>query len=146
MAEEQSGDGPGDGPWLTVAAAARQLGISPRAVRGRIRRGTIEWKPQGNTGRLVRVPEGDVSPDDPGDGPEDEFDELREQVAGLREKLARAEAGLDAAATVAEARISAARAETKAVRELADRLTHELLAARLELADARRPWWRRLYR
>ena len=38
---------------------------------------------------------------------------------------------------VAEARISAARAETKAVRELADRLT-------AELAEARRPWWQRL--
>ena len=69
--------------------------------------------------------------------------ELLAELAGLREKLAIAEAGLDAAATVAEARISAAKVETKAVRELADRLTQELLRA-VELAETRRPWWRRL--
>ena len=115
MAEEQSGDG----PWLTVAAAARQLGVSPRAVRGRIRRGTIEWKPQGNTGRLVRVPEGDVSRDDPGDAFE---------LALLQEELV-------------EARIGMARAEERAaaLRELADRLT-------AELAEARRPWWRQIFK
>ena len=67
-----------------------------------------------------------------------EVADLLAELTGLREKLARAEAGLDAAATVAEARISAARAETKAVRELADRLT-------AELAEARRPWWRRTF-
>ena len=108
----------GDDTWLTVAAAARALGVSPRAIRGRIKRGTIEWKAAGNTGRLVLVPPGDVAPDDPADGPEIELELLREELT--------------------EARIVAARAEERAaaLRELADRLT-------AELADARRPWWRR---
>ena len=122
MAEEQvpgpSGGPSGDGPWLTVAAAARQMGINPRAIRGRIRRGTIEWKAQGNGGKLVRVPSGDVSPDNPGDGSEDELDQLREERT--------------------EAPIAAARADERAtaLRELCDRLT-------AELAEARKPWWRR---
>jgi hypothetical protein len=63
MDDEQSGDGPGDGQWLTVAAAARRLGISPRAVRGRIARGTMPWRAAGNTGKMVRVREEDASRD-----------------------------------------------------------------------------------
>ena len=149
MVEEQSGGAPDDGPWLTVAAAARRLGVSPRAIRGRIRRGTIEWKAAGNAGKLVLVPEGDVSPDAAEDGPEDAFDLLAE-MGELRAQLARAEARLEAAEAMAQARVVAAResaeahvltarAEAKAVRELADRLT-------AELAEVRRPWWRRLLR
>lgn len=128
MVEEQSGDGPGDSPWITVAAAARALGISPRAIRGRIRRGTIEWKPAGNTGRLVRVPPGKAFPDDPEDGPEDEAEVLREELHEARLALAVAVAERRAADTIRAA-------EVAALRELADRLT-------TELADARRPWWR----
>lgn len=45
-------DNPEDGEWLSVAAAAKRLGVSPRAIRGRIDRGTIRWKPAGNTGKL----------------------------------------------------------------------------------------------
>ena len=43
------------------------------------------------------------------------------------------------------ATIAAARAEERAaaVRELANRLTAELMDARRELAESRRPWWRR---
>ena len=118
------------------------MGIGPQAVRARIRRGTIEWKPQGNTGRIVRVLEGSSSPDDP----RDELDLLAE-MGELRAQLARAEARLEAAEAIgqarvdaarksAEARVLTARAEAKAVRELADRLT-------AELTELRRPWWRR---
>ena len=120
MVEEEGGDTSGDGEWLTIAAAARRLRVSPRAIRGRIARGTIAWKPQGNTGRLVQVtgtvPSGNGDEDGPGDDAELEL---------LREELT-------------EARIAAARAEERAaaLRELADRLT-------AELADARQPWWRR---
>jgi hypothetical protein len=123
MAEEQvpepSRGDPADGQWVTVAEAARQLGISPRAIRGRIKRGTIEWKPVGNTGRLVLVQPGDTSPDDPGDKVEDELDRLREELL--------------------EARVGQARAEERALalRELADEL-------KAQLGEARRPWWRRL--
>ena len=84
-----------------------------------MRRGTIEWKPVGNTGRLVRVPSGAQSPDDPGDGPEDELDRLREELL--------------------EAMVGQARAEERAaaLRELVDE-------PKAQLAEARRPWWRRL--
>ena len=51
--------------------------------------------------------------------------DLLAEVADLRERLARAETGVDTA-----------KAEVAAVRELADRLT-------AELAELRRPWWRR---
>ncbi len=42
--------------WCGTQEAARRLGVTPAAVRNRIRRRTIEVKPNGNIGRLVRVP------------------------------------------------------------------------------------------
>ena len=45
--------------WLPVAEAARQLGVTPQAVRNRIARGTLEARIErmGNrTRRLVKVP------------------------------------------------------------------------------------------
>ena len=56
--------------------------------------------------------------------------DLLAEIAEVREALARSMAERDAAVTVGEARVAA-------VRELADRLT-------AELAEARKPWWRRL--
>jgi hypothetical protein len=87
-----------------------------RAIRGRIRRGTIEWKAAGNTGKLVRVPDADPSADDVEDGPEDEPDQLREELMEAREQLAAAKASLDASVAVRKA-------EVGALRELADRLS-----------------------
>jgi hypothetical protein len=122
MAEDASRDGNGDtsadGEWLTIAAAARRLGVSPRAIRGRIDRGTIAWKAAGNAGKLVLVRPEDASADGPGDGPEDEVDRLREELL--------------------EARVAQARAEERAaaLRELVDELKQQLAAARLS-------WWRR---
>ena len=55
--------------------------------------------------------------------------DLLAEIAELREGLARSIAERDAAVTVGEARAAA-------LRELADRLT-------AELAEARRPFWRR---
>ena len=54
----------------------------------------------------------------------------------LRADLARAEAERDAAIAIGEAKAAA-------LRELANRLTAELLDARVELAELRWPWWRR---
>jgi hypothetical protein len=119
MGEEQGRDDTGDGDWVTVSEAARRLGISPRAIRGRILRRTIEWKAAGNAGRLVLVRSRDVVANDPGDDPGYILDQLREELM--------------------ESKIEAARAEERAaaLRELVDEL-------RAELAAARRPWWRRL--
>ena len=44
-----------DDEWLSVNAAARRLGVTPTAIRNRIKRGTLEVR-NGNFGKLVRVP------------------------------------------------------------------------------------------
>jgi hypothetical protein len=131
------GGPPGGGEWLTVAAAARRLGINPRSIRGRIARGTLTWKPNGNVGKLVLVPPAGGPDGEPGGGPAAvpaggpggealELDFLREELA--------------------DARVAAARAEERALalRELVDREREISRELRAELAEARRPWWRRL--
>ena len=45
-----------DGEWLSINAAARRLGVTATAIRNRIKRGTLEARPNGNFGKLVRVP------------------------------------------------------------------------------------------
>src|SRR3954452_25590208 len=131
-----TGDDPGDGYWLTVAAAARQLGITSRAIRGRIKRDTIAWKP-GNTGKLVLIRPGDAgntSGDGPGDAPGNELQQLRDVVDQLREELM-------------EARLAQVRTEGEAtaLRDTTADLRSRLDRAEAQLADARRPWWRRLF-
>ncbi|MGF7213731.1 hypothetical protein GGE65_008381 [Skermanella aerolata] len=42
--------------WCSVSEAARRLGVTPTAIRNRIKRGTLEHRPNGNSGKLVRVP------------------------------------------------------------------------------------------
>ena len=44
-----------DDEWLSVNAAARRIGVTPTAIRNRIKRGTLEVR-NGNFGKLVRVP------------------------------------------------------------------------------------------
>src|SRR3954471_10785042 len=81
-----SRDGPEPGEWLSVAEAARRIGVTEKAVRNRIRRGTAEWRPAGNHGREVLL-----SPDaEAGNGSEDgpETVELQVRVARLEERLA----------------------------------------------------------
>jgi hypothetical protein len=124
MGTEASGNNTEDGPWLTVAEAARRLRVSPRAVRGRIRRGTLRWKAAGNAGKLVQLPSGDASGDVSAGDPGNAVDALFE-IEMLREELA-------------EARVAQARAEERAAAK--DELIGELKAL---LAEARRPWWRR---
>src|SRR5689334_45625 len=51
-----SGDTPGE--WVSVAEAARRLGITPRAVRNRVRHHSLQARPKGNSGREVFLPEG----------------------------------------------------------------------------------------
>jgi hypothetical protein len=145
--EETSADSPGEGEWLSIAAAARRLGVSPRAIRSRVERGTIRWKPAGNTGKLVWVPSGEAA----AGGPEEdelellqaELAELREAATELRVALARAEERANAAKAVAAAEVAAAKSEVAARDQLAAELRGLMRALRQELAEARRPWWRR---
>jgi hypothetical protein len=134
MAQEEpaggQGGGPGGGEWLTVAAAARRLGISPRSVRGRIARGTLQWKPAGNSGKLVLVEPGGTPAGGPEGDLEDELDLLRGELMDARERAARA-----------EERAAALREALERERGQHDELVAELKA---QLVEARRPWWRRL--
>ena len=43
------------GEWCTVAEAARRIGVSEKAVRERIKHGSIGWRPRGNAGREVLI-------------------------------------------------------------------------------------------
>src|SRR3954469_25315466 len=45
-----------DDGWCSVNEAARRLSVTPTAIRNRIKRRTLETKPNGNHGRLVWVP------------------------------------------------------------------------------------------
>jgi hypothetical protein len=45
-----------DKDWCSINEAARRLRVTPTAIRNRIKRGTLQTKPNGNHGRLVRVP------------------------------------------------------------------------------------------
>jgi hypothetical protein len=150
MVEERSGETSGEGPWLTIAAAARQLKVTPRAIRSRIARGTIEWKAAGNTGKLVRVPPGEAAGPAPGEtsGEAWEVAILREELSEARGQVESLQAKLDASEAVRKAQVFAAEAvaeaRVEALRELAGRLTSELAEARAQIAEANRPWWRRL--
>ena len=47
---------PRDDDWCSIDEAAGRLGVTAAAIRSRIRRGTLESRPSGDLGRLVRVP------------------------------------------------------------------------------------------
>jgi hypothetical protein len=44
------------GDWVSVAEAARRLQITPKAIRNRLRRGTLAARVRGNIGREVWLP------------------------------------------------------------------------------------------
>ena len=45
-----------DEEWCSINEAARRLGVTPTAIRNRIKRRTLETRAKGNFGREVRVP------------------------------------------------------------------------------------------
>jgi uncharacterized coiled-coil protein SlyX len=133
-------------PMVPLAEAAALSGKHPEALRSMVRRGQLAARRDNRGGWLVAAPQ----PAEAGSGPaddrpltnlEDAIAELRDELAGLREALGRSEAGREAAVAQAraegEARAAKGEAEAAAQRELVDELKRLL-------ADARRPWWRRL--
>jgi hypothetical protein len=152
--------------WCSVSEAARRLGVTPTAIRNRIRRGTLEHRANGNQGKLVRVPRtvpltvpepvpptvpeplgGTVPP-----GVEGTIKALEAHVRQLSELLARQR--IDHAAELERVRLEIDRARDDAdrQREHADAMLKQVkdLVDRVnrlhdELEQARRPWWLRWF-
>src|SRR4051794_24716690 len=84
-----------DDEWCGTQEAARRLGITPAAVRNGIKRRTIEVKPNGNIGRLVRVPRTVPSTDPaplPGTDPAPMPSPVENLIAELRDRIAELQA------------------------------------------------------
>ena len=159
-----------DGTWLTYAELGVRLGTSAEGARRRAMRG--RWaRMKGNDGKARVCCPDDVlaelearRPDSSGDGrpdvgmvrPENQalITSLESHVATLKADVDRLEALLagereraDAEAAKSAEVIRASAAQFAHERERADRAiaAFESLAQRLEaIAEARRPWWRRL--
>jgi hypothetical protein len=170
---------------VTLGEAARTLQVSRSAIYGRIGRGTLQMRRNGNRGTLVFLTSsmtaaehhGDHHPDSHRDHHPDSHRDhhpdshrdhhpdshrdvdrdvtvtaLRAENIELREALARVTAEREAARAVALADVAAAKrvAEAEIAAQIAASLTKEAalreLVAELKalLAEARRPWWRRL--
>jgi hypothetical protein len=155
----------------TVAEAARLLGISAEAVRGRIRRGTLPVEREEGTvyvlleGAAEDRTDADQSRttgDQPGDRPQSDSDALISQMQGevayLREQLAEErEARRRADTLLAQLmqRIPELEPPTEAPPDERDaRETDSESAAGVrdrpdapgpETATSRRPWWRRVF-
>jgi hypothetical protein len=128
--------------WLPLGEASRRLGISVDALRARVRRGLVELR-KGNDGRIVVLVDDEtmsrqsLGGDESDDRARQERDEARAEADHWRGV---AEAARIAAATYKE-QAEAARSIAAAQAEAKDVLIAEL---RELLAEARRPWWRKL--
>jgi hypothetical protein len=153
-----------DDEWCGTQEAARRLGVTPAAVRNRIKRRTIEVRPDGNIGRQVRVPRtvsSTLPSTDPVPDPEhlpgpvaaliaelrDRIAELQAERTSLRQEMAQERA---AAAQERVALQEAVGAQVKALADLADELRRDRDEWRrapvmtVPSVAPRRPWWRRL--
>jgi chromosome segregation ATPase len=156
---EPPGNFPGAaGEWCTVAEAARRIGVTEKAIRERIKHGSIEWRPKGNTGREVLVtPEMECNePSREALGIAPEIAELRVEIARLQEQLAATKAiataeveamrrQLESGLKAMEAGIAARNAVIEELKEGLERAREELQHERsrsnhltAELAEARK--------
>ena len=149
--ESHPTDNQADDGWCSINEAARRLGVTPTAIRNRIKRRTLKTKPNGNHGHLVWVPR-PVSPTVPETmtptvlGTVDPLvPELRGRIGELQTRLSAAQDELIAMARnlgAAQSEITALQAQTAEAR--ADRDAWRLQAERLATPAPRRSWWRRL--
>lgn len=189
------------GEWITLAEAAKRLGVTRAAVYGRIDRKTLTTRPRGNRGLEVLWPGGDITPNRQGDGNGNvthnvrgdngtaaapglggaaitealaqlrrvlnearadaaaarvetaaeraEAARLRDQLAVSQLALTRAEEQAKAVRAVAEADSATAQADVAAkeevLAEVRRSLDHERARAERVEAEARRPWWQKLW-
>jgi excisionase family DNA binding protein len=135
------------GRWLPVDEAAKLLGISPDAVRKRIRRGKLEAR-QGNDGLLRALIPSDVLLDKDGTPPDTSghvLDSLgQERTETERWRALAEERGM--ALARAEGELAAGQRTEATLRELVDELRAQVSRerSRRREAEARlaRPWWR----
>ena len=122
---------PDGSEWVTVAEAARRLGITPRAIRSRIKHHSLLSRPRGNQGQEVLVTDDMEAGEDP-PGEALATVALMVQVTRLEERLAAAEA------VAAGLRADVERRERDSAMVATDlRAERDRLAA--ELAEARKP-------
>jgi hypothetical protein len=155
MTGDMSADPPGDPDhWVSIRQAARCLGVTRAAVYSRIERGTLQARPHGNRGQLVRLPP-DIRPNVQADGGTDtpsdmspnmppdmlgqhaalqaERDQLADEVERWRTAHGKAE--------VENARLAA---ELAGKVELVEELRRQRDRLEAQLAEARTPLWSRL--
>ena len=140
-----------DDEWLSVNAAARRLGVTPTAIRNRIKRGTLEVR-NGNFGKLVRVPltvptTVTLAPEEPVREtviltPEERVSltvtltVLRDHIAWLKDSLAKAEGELEGSRGRA-AQLAGLEAQGEALHKAA-----KLLRAQADEVRVDRDHWR----
>jgi hypothetical protein len=142
------------GTWVSIRQAARCLGVTRAAVYSRIERGTLQARPNGNRGQLVRLPpdmpanvQADMKPDDlsgmspimPGNmvghhaALQAECERLADEVECWRQAHGKAE--------VENARLAA---ELAGKTELVEELRRQRNRLETELGELRTPWWVRV--
>jgi hypothetical protein len=152
-----------DKDWCSINEAARRLKVTPTAIRNRIKRGTLKTKPNGNYGRLVRVPlpviptvtlpvsltgsdtvSGTITPTVsdtvPLTIPDPLVPELRSQISLLEMRVKTTQ---DELLTMAQ-KVGAAETELAALRARAMEIRADRDAWRQQAERLARPWWRRL--
>ena len=116
--------------WLTVIEAARRLGVTPQAVRARIKRGSLEKRLDNRGNVLVAVADTyEQARTTPPDSRDQTLLALREQVARLEERVA-----------AAESVKGELRRELDEVKERERRLLALVERLTAERRPARRPW------
>jgi hypothetical protein len=154
-----------DDEWCSINEAARRLSVTPTAIRNRLKRGTLEHRPNGNQGKLVQVPRTvslTVPEPIPEPVPSTIPDTYRGEIKVLRELADERLGRLERAETQADrltGELDRLRAELDEERQERERLVRvieeQASAVRAQgeqiklLTDpreqARRPWWRRLF-
>jgi hypothetical protein len=167
MADDAQGAA-GQRPAVSLAEAARLTGRHPEALRALARRGRLVTR-RGNDGRLLVELPADLMPEQrpaksgqepaaagqrPAEWPdlagqvadlETLVGELRDELMAAKLTIGRLEAERDAAKSLTAAEVAAVRAEVTAKDMLIEELRTLLTGLRGELAEARKPWWRRLF-
>ena len=125
--------------WLRVDEAAARLGLHPSALRSHVARRQHPHRKDNHGRVLAAVPAGVTLPssDEGSHRHNEELATLRQRVDELTASLTEARVALVRAEATGAIATAKAEAEVVAQRELVAEL-------RAMLAEARRPWWRRL--